>query len=236
MSFLVNQTLQPWLRSRKMRRSWKTQPSIPLTVSDFLLRNTDFIVWKGSWFWLFTHLGARTSLHRTLFMQNTEEIPNGWVLFKGVWQGDSQPKWMLKGRLVRGWDPHKVLTKLRWAYGARPHSGRDRPTSRNGQQTLEDWPHETKGQRLIQLLICVWFGFWKLGNTLLKKKWISDHHEKVYFEWCLLANVSATIRGKTRLISAYTFTGVASFLILPQEIASSGLQRKYIVINMLGGL
>ena len=48
----------------------------------------------------------------------------------------------------------------------------------------------------------------------------------VYFEWCLFAKVSATMRGKTRLISAYTFTGVASFRIFPQEIASSGLNDK----------
>jgi len=41
-------------------------------------------------------------------------------------------------------------------------------------------------------------------------------------KWCF-PNVSATNNGNTRVASAHTFTGVASFLIFPHEIASSGL-------------
>ena len=48
-----------------------------------------------------------------------------------------------------------------------------------------------------------------------------------------LAKVSATISGKTRLISPYILTGLASFLIFPHEIASSGLAPLSLPSNSL---
>ena len=84
------------------------------------------------------------------------------------------------------------------------------PISRNQQQILGDCHQETKGQRLVS---------GKLGKTLAQMNWISDNLS-VNLWWIFHVNVSATNRGKTRLISTYTFTGFASFMILPQGYLS----------------
>lgn len=46
-----------------------------------------------------------------------------------------------------------------------------------------------------------------------------------------LTNVCETIRGKTRDASELTFTGLASILILPHDIASSGLAPESLPSN-----
>lgn len=46
-----------------------------------------------------------------------------------------------------------------------------------------------------------------------------------------LANVLATNKGNTKVASAYILTGVASFLILPQDLASSGLAPESLPSN-----
>ena len=59
---------------------------------------------------------------------NTDTQNGGWIV------------------IIAGWMDAIVALEL-----GRLHPQLGTPTSRNQQQTLEDWPQETKGQRLVQL-------------------------------------------------------------------------------------
>lgn len=60
-------------------------------------------------------------------------------------------------------------------------------------------------------------------SRCLRNIYIQKRSIYVLFSGFSLANVAATINGRTKLTSAYTLTDLASALIFPQLIASSGL-------------